>query len=152
MGPVLVTVQLLVLSRFGALPNVPVEFVHPFLSAQADLAVYEDLSNMDGSKRLYKFHAGPGEVFQLWEIRTETTLSAKKLFDVVETDPVTRDEIPEEFQSKLEEAFEIIVRGGLGDKPLRLCLTETKNPSVLFRKLKERYAVANVATRVQLLS
>lgn len=39
---------------------------------------------------------------------------------------------------------------GQGDKPLRLCLREQKNPFKMYLRLKERYAIPNIATLVQL--
>ena len=39
---------------------------------------------------------------------------------------------------------------GLGDKPLRLCPSERENPEKMWTRLRDRYAISNLVTRVQL--
>lgn len=64
---------------------------------------------------------------------------------------IATEPLADSIQEKVAEATEIIMRG-LGDKPLRMCVGKSDNPFNMYQKLKERYAIANVATRVQLLS
>lgn len=54
-------------------------------------------------------------------------------------------------QKKISTACAIIIQG-LGDKPLRLCLGERTDPFRMWKRLNDRYAVSNTATRVQLQS
>ena len=106
---------------------------------------------MEDNKKIVKFYGRAGEDYHLWAARTEAALQAKKAMSVVITDFVDDGEsdIADEVREKIADARAIIVQA-LGDKPLRLCLSETKNPFRMWRKLRERYAVTNLATKVQL--
>lgn len=109
---------------------------------------------MEDSKRIHKFFARDGKVFLLWSVRTRAALEDKECINVVERDYVGNNHVSnlsEDVRSKVAEARAIIIQG-LGDKPLRTCLGEKDNPYHMWIKLRERYAVANIATRVQLQS
>lgn len=58
-------------------------------------------------------------------------------------------EIQEDVRVKITKARAIIIQG-LGDKPLRAILTDRENPHLIWNRLNERYAISNIATRVQL--
>ena len=89
---------------------------------------------MEENKKVYKFDGKPGEDFQLWAARTETALRAKKVYNTVMNDVVgANDELAQEMQEKVDEACEIIVRG-LGDKPLRMCISEKRNPHKMWNR------------------
>ena len=108
---------------------------------------------MEEPRRVHKFNAKAGEDFHLWAMRTEAALRAKKLFTVVSVDVVGTNEggLTSEQQDRVDEACEVIIRG-LGDKPLRICTPDNRNPFKMWSRLKDRYAVANTAMKVQLLS
>lgn len=105
---------------------------------------------MDEGKRIHKFFGKAGEDFQLWEARTEAALEAKDVLRVVSTDVYGNGEgISEEDRQAIGKARAILIQG-LGDKPLRLCLSEKLNTYKMWLKLRERYVVSNIVTRVQL--
>ena len=108
---------------------------------------------MEQSRRIFKFEGEPDENFHLWMARTEAALQAKKAWNVVENDIVgTADAsilLIEEVKKNVAKSRAVIMQG-LGDNPLRLFLQERENPHIMWNILKERYAVVNVATKVQL--
>lgn len=107
---------------------------------------------MEDSKRTHKFLGKPGGDFLVWSIRTKAALAAKKVFHVVLTDVVGaagENDLSDEQTLGVSEAISIIIQG-LGDKPLRLCARTENNPFVMWTKLRERYHVSNVVTKVQL--
>lgn len=106
---------------------------------------------MEDSKRLHKFHGKPGEDFYLWCARTEAALGSKEVLHVVVTDVVGEsvEGLSDELKLSIAQARAIIIQG-LGDKPLRLCLSDKDNPFKMWERLRDRYAVSNVVTRVQL--
>ena len=104
---------------------------------------------MEEGKRVYKFYGKPGEDFHLWTARTEAALEAKEVLDVVTVDLLSSAEISDELSKKISKARAIIIQG-LGDRPLRLCLSVKTDPYKMWSKLRDRYAVSNTATKVQL--
>ena len=109
---------------------------------------------MEDSRRIHKFYGKPHEDFQLWQVRTEAALQSKELLYVMEADAVGANypsTLSAESQLAIAQARAIIVQG-LGDRPLRVCISEKTNHYKMWRPLKEIYAVVNVATRVQLQS
>ena len=108
---------------------------------------------MEESRRIFKFEGEPQEDFNLWMARTEAALQDKDAWDVVENDVVGNatqtGEFSDEEKKTVAKASAVIMQG-LGDNPLRLCLQERENPHAMWNLLKERYAVVNVATKVQL--
>ena len=89
----------------------------------------------------------------LWSARTETTLAAEEVLRVVTTNVVgnatAAEPLSEELEKSVSTARSILMRG-LGDKPLRLCLSVKDNPFLMWSRLSDRYAVTNVVTKVQL--
>ena len=106
---------------------------------------------MKDSKKFFKFHARPGEDFDLWAARTEAALEAQEVFELVGTDVVGAAEgaLSPRTARKVAKARALIMQG-LDAKPLRMCLSEKDNPFQMWKRLRERYAVSNVATQVQL--
>ena len=106
--------------------------------------------DMEDSKRIYKFYGKPREDFSLWCARPEAALAAKEVLLMVESDVFADgDAIDESVMRQVATARAILIQG-LGDRPLRLCLTAKDNPFKMWARLKDRYAVSNIATRVQL--
>ena len=105
---------------------------------------------MEVSKRFYKFFGRPGEDYQLWCARTEAALQAKEVLDVVLNDPFEAGAVEDEATLRAIASSRAIIIEGLGDRPLRLCLSEKENPYRMWIRLRERYAVSNTATKVQL--
>lgn len=108
---------------------------------------------MGDSKRFFKFYSRPGEDFDLWTARTEAALASQGILEVVTTDVISSatDAMPlsPEMASKASKAGAVIMQR-LDAKPLRLWLAEKDNPHKMWQRLKDRYAVCNVATQVQL--
>lgn len=87
----------------------------------------------------------------MWAARTEAALESKEVLSVV-TDDLVGDgttTLTVEQKQMIAKARAIIIQA-LGDKPLRLCLSEKANPFRMWIRLRERYAVSNIVTRVQL--
>ena len=100
---------------------------------------------------IYKCYGKSEEDFFLWAARTEAALEAKKVWFVVDTN-VMGDGTVQLDTSVVESvatARATFIQG-LGDKPLRMCLTEKRNPWKMWARLHERYVVSNVTTKVQL--
>ena len=106
---------------------------------------------MEDNKKIFKFFGKPGEDYQLWAARTQAALYAKDVGEVIENDVLSEGEVDTELQKKICSACAVIIQG-LGDKPLRLCLADRSDPFKMWKRLRERYAVSNTATRVQLQS
>ena len=108
---------------------------------------------MEESRRVFKFEGEADEYFHLWMARTEAALQDKEAWSVVETDVFgTSSEtntLSENSKKTIAKARAVIMQG-LGDNPLRLCLQERGNPDSMWKLLKDRYDVVNVATKVQL--
>ena len=106
---------------------------------------------MEDSKRIYKFYGKSGEDFFLWTTRTEAALESKKVWSVVATDVIGDGSVAvdESTAESIATARAMIIQG-LGDKPLRMCMAQKGNPCMMWRRLKERYALSNVTTKVQL--
>ena len=108
---------------------------------------------MEDSKKYFKFHGRPGEDFDLWAARTEAALAPQDLLDVVATNVVgTADDdnpLAAETVLKVSKARALIMQG-LDSKPLRICLSDKDNPYDMWSKLRERYAVSNISTQIQL--
>lgn len=103
------------------------------------------------NKKIVKFHGKAGEDYQLWAVRTEAALQAKKVISVVESDAIGDGftALAANVKEKIADARAIIVQG-LGDKPLQLCLPDMKNPFKMWNRLRDRYSVTNLETKVQL--
>ena len=107
---------------------------------------------MEDSKRLYKFYEKPGEDYHLWCVRTEAALAAKEVLHIVETDVVSTEQpLSVEVAKQVATARAVLIQV-LGDRPLRHCLSVKDSPHKMWRRLRDRYAVSNTATRVQLQS
>ena len=106
---------------------------------------------MEDSKKCFKFHARPDEDFDLWAARSEVALEAQEVFDVVGTDMLGAAEgaLSPQTSRKVAEARPLIMKG-LDAKPLRIYLSEKDNPFQMWKRLRERCAVSNVATQVRL--
>ena len=104
---------------------------------------------MEDNKRIYKFFGKPGEDYHLWAARTEAALESKEVLGIVQEDIIGAGPPDDEIQRRLSKARAIIIEG-LGDRLLRLCLSAKDNPYRMWNKLKDRYAVSNTATKVQL--
>lgn len=61
----------------------------------------------------------------------------------------TGDELSAEVQLKIATTRAVLIQG-LGDRPLWLCLSARTDPVKTWSRLRDRYAVSNTATRVQL--
>lgn len=107
---------------------------------------------MEDSKRVYMFYGKSGEDFHLWCARTEAALQAKDVLHVVIVDAFVDHREPDDETQKAIATARATVIQGLGDRPLRLCLSERDNPHKMWLRLKNRYALSNTATRVQLQS
>ena len=104
------------------------------------------------SRRLHKFNAKRGEDFTLWSLRFEALLESRDLLEVVNSDQLARvaiEDLSPDEKTKVLKAKSLLVQS-LGDKPLRTVAGERKNPFQMYKKLHERYATQNTATRVQL--
>ena len=107
---------------------------------------------MEDSKKVYKFYGRPAEDFHIWCCRTEAALEDKKALSMIHADPLeSPDSVDDDARQKIATARAVIIQG-LGDRPLRLCLSVKENPFKMWSRLKERYAVSNTATKVQLQS
>lgn len=110
---------------------------------------------MEDSKKFFKFFGKEGEDFALWSARTEAALESKECFSVVQRDVFASlgegEPLPEAMSLKVAKAKAIIIQG-LGDKPLRACISDRANPHRMWARLCDRYAVASNAARVQLQS
>ena len=106
---------------------------------------------MEDSKKVFKFFGKPGEDYQLWAARTQAALYEKGVGYVIENDLLTEGDVNDDIQKNICTACAVIIQG-LGDKPLRLCLGEKNDPFKMWKRLSDRYAVSNTATRVQLQS
>ena len=105
---------------------------------------------MEDSKRLQKFYGRPGEDYHLWAARTEAALESKEVLDVVKNDIVgSGDALTDEQKLAVAKVRAMLIQR-LGDKPLRLCLSERENPHKMWTRLSDRYAISNLVTRVQL--
>ena len=76
---------------------------------------------MEDGKKVYKFYGKPGEDSQLWRARTEAALEAKEVMHVVDSDLASSD-ASDELKRSIASARAIIIQG-LGDRPLRHCLS-----------------------------
>lgn len=106
----------------------------------------------DTYKKLPLFFARRDEDFALWTMRIEALLESKDLLHVVVDDVIGTegiDAITTEMKQRVLKATMYLVQS-LGDKPLRAIASERRIPFVMYRKLRERYATENAATRVQL--
>ena len=107
---------------------------------------------MEEVKKIYKFEGEEGEDYHIWAARTEAALEAKDILSVVLMD-VVKDESTEMLSPSVKlsvaKAKATIIQG-LGKKPLRLVLPVRDNPYKMWQLLKERYAVSNLVTKVQL--
>lgn len=106
----------------------------------------------DSPRKVPRFSGKRHEDFTLWMMRIEALLESKELLNLVLEDAVgeeTIDALPMEVKQNLPNARMYLVPS-LGDKPLRAVASERHNPFVMYRKLCERYATENAATRVQL--
>lgn len=108
---------------------------------------------MEGNNNIFKFCGRPGEDFELWSARTEAVLKAQGVFDVVtvnvmgtisEDQPLTGAVKPNVAKSRA------IIMQGLDSKPLKVCLSERRNLLAMWKRLRDRYAISNVSTQVQL--
>ena len=59
------------------------------------------------------------------------------------------ENLSSETAQKVAKARSLIMQG-LGNQPLRLCLGTKDNPFRMWEIIQQRYALVNVATRVQL--
>ena len=109
---------------------------------------------MEDTRRIHKFYGTVQEDFQLWQARTEAALQSKEVLHVVVCDAIGTEDpeaLPAETQLAIAQARAIIIQG-LGDRPLRVCISEKRNPYKMWARIKDRHAVVNVATRVQVQS
>lgn len=109
------------------------------------------LWEMEDPKGMHKFLGRAGEDFQLFPAKTEAELDSKEVLNVMLTDVIWTGDIAlnEEQKLAVAKARAIIIQI-LRDQPLRLCLSEKGNPYMMWEKLRERYTVSNISTRVQL--
>lgn len=89
----------------------------------------------------------------LLRVCTETFLRAKGVFKIFQEDifGTTTETLRDELQNKVVEAHQVTIRG-VCDKPLRTCIMKNRDPYRMWKPMSERYAVLNVAPRVNLLS
>ena len=107
---------------------------------------------MEETKKIFKFEGEQGEDFHIWSARTEAALEAKDVLSPVLTDMVDAEDLTSVSQAdrlSIAKAKATIIQG-LGNKPLRLVLPVKDNPFKMWKALKERYAVSNLVTKVQL--
>lgn len=104
---------------------------------------------MEDSKKIYKFYGKPGDDFQLWCARTEAALEAKEVLEMTQEDVLAGQALSEEVKKKVATARAVLIQG-LGDRPLRMCLVARNDPFRMWKRLQDRYAVSNTATKVQL--
>lgn len=104
---------------------------------------------MEDWKKIFKFYAKAGEDFNLWIARTQAALVAKDVGHTIQSDLMgVEDTVSEENVKSIATACAIIIQG-LGDKPLRFCLSDRENPFGMWKRLSDRCYVSNTATRVQ---
>ena len=107
---------------------------------------------MEEVKKIYKFDGEEGEDYHIWAARTEAALEAKDVLSVVLTNMVEEESsemISPAVRLSVAKAKATIIQG-LGNKPLRLVLPVKDIPYKMWQLLKERYAVSNLVTKVQL--
>ena len=105
---------------------------------------------MEDDKKLPRFNAELNEDFSLWALRFEVLCEAKEVYEVVFQDPfVDGEDVSTELKKSIAKARMLLVQC-LGTKALRTVAGERKNPFVMYKKLVERYATKNTASRVQL--
>ena len=106
---------------------------------------------MEDSRNFFNSAGKPQEDFELWATRTETALQAREIYVVVQSDVVgnAEDALDPDTLVTIAKARALIMQG-LEEKPLRACMSEKQNPYRMWKCLRERYAVANVSTQVQL--
>ena len=107
---------------------------------------------MEDNKNVYKYLGKPGEDFYLWAARTEAALESKDVLHVVTSDVLSQEgERMDEMKRCIATVRAILIQG-MGSRPLRLWLSAKDSPYRMWVKLKERYAVSNTATKVQIQS
>ena len=100
---------------------------------------------MEDSKKVHRFFGKSGEDFHLWEARTEAALESKEVLYVLQSDVLdTETELTNEQKKHIATARAMLIQG-IGDRPLRLCLSAKDNPQRMWVRLRERYAVSNTA-------
>ena len=105
---------------------------------------------MEDSKRIYKFYGRPAVDIFLWSGRTEAALAAKEVLPIIESDVLAGEEAPgEEVLKQISTARAVMIQG-LGYRPLRLCFYVKDNPYMIWNRLKDKCAVSNIATTVQI--
>lgn len=108
---------------------------------------------MEDNKKIYKFYGKLGEDFHLWAARTDAAMKSKEVYCPIESDLLLdgMDSLSGEMKKAIADSCALVIQG-LGDRPLRLCLGDKDDPFRIWRRLRDRYAVSNTATRVQLQS
>ena len=102
---------------------------------------------MENNRRISKFF---GKDLKLWKTRTQATLEAMQVSDVVSLDDVgLADQIDDDTSLKFAKARASIMQG-LDAKQLRVGLPEKDNPFRMCARPQERYATSNISTQVQL--
>lgn len=108
---------------------------------------------MEDNKKVFKFHARPGEDLEQWSAPTEAALEAHQVLHVLTVNvagKVTADNpLGDEATLQVAKAREIIMQG-LEAKPLRMCLNDRDNPFEMWHRLRQRHAVSNLMTKAQL--
>lgn len=107
--------------------------------------VLSSIVDMEDSKKVHRFFGKSGEDFHLWEARTEAALESKEVLYVLQSDVLdTETELTNEQKKHIATARAMLIQG-IGDRPLRLCLSAKDNPQRMWVRLRERYAVSNTA-------
>lgn len=70
----------------------------------------------------------------------------------VQSDLLSQDGGLSEDQKKDIAVARAVLIQGMGDRTLRLCMSAKEDPFSMWLRLRERYAVSNIATKVQLQS
>ena len=95
---------------------------------------------MEDNKTFFKFHGRPGEDYELWSARTEAALEAQCVLDVVVINVVgtaTVEELLSDAEKLKVAKGRAIIMQGLDSKPLRMCLSDRKNPFAMWKRLRD---------------
>jgi hypothetical protein len=97
---------------------------------------------------LPRFDGKSSSDLTLWQLRLQAILESKSLWHVVQSATTLTMDATDD-QNRSAAVFTI---SGLGNKPLRAVSAYIKDPAIMLSKLRERYASANLSTRMSLIA
>lgn len=104
---------------------------------------------MEDNKKVYKFFGKSGEDFHLWLRRTEAALEGKDVLHIIQDVHVSPEPLADDVRKEVAIARATVIQG-LGDRQLRIFITVKDRLTKIWTRLRDRYAVSNTATKVQL--